>query len=317
MPLIPSDYQPIFPLRNGHLNTIYSTLFRKLAPLPFERKRIETADDDFLDIDFLKNGNGKIVVLCHGLEGSSASKYIQASSELLHGNGYDVAAMNYRFCSGELNRQLRTYHSGETEDLNTVVNYVLPDYDEIYLVGFSLGGNLVLKYVGEEVYPIDQKIKAVVGVSVLVDLHGASLELSKFKNRIYTKRFLKTLAKKMKLKHAQYPAHIDIDQMQHIKRLIDFDDHYTSAINGFKDAEDYYAQANSKQFLHQIKTPSLIINALDDPFLSTSCFPYEEARNNQHVNLMTPKYGGHVGFVSFGKKHYWHEQQLLRFIEAY
>ncbi len=315
MPLLPSDYKPNVLFRNGHINTIYASVFRKLEASSFTRKRIETQDDDFLDIDFLKNGNRKIVVLCHGLEGSSASKYIQATASLLNSNGYDIAAMNYRFCSGEINRQLRTYHSGETEDLNTLIDHILPDYDEIYLVGFSLGGNLVLNYIGEEVFPINPKIKATVGISVLVDLYGAALELSKLKNRIYTKRFLKTLAVKMKLKHKQYPNQIDIEQLKNVKRLIDFDEHFTSRLNGFRDARDYYAKTNSKQFLHQIEIPTLVINALDDPFLSKSCFPFEEARDNNYLNLMTPKFGGHVGFNALESKYLWHEEKILLFFE--
>ena len=315
MPIIESDYMPILPFRNGHINTIYSSLFRKPKLLSFDRKRIETNDDDFLDIDFLENGNKKIVILCHGLEGSSSSNYIQALGGLFNSNGYDIAAMNYRFCSGEINRQLRTYHSGETEDLNTVIDYVLPNYEEVFLVGFSLGGNIVLKYIGDGVYPIHPKIKAVVGISVLIDLYGAALELSKLKNRIYTKRFLKTLSKKIKLKHQQFPTQFNINQLKKVKKIIDFDEYFTAPINGFKNAKDYYNKSNSKQFLHKIKIPTLIINSLDDPFLSKSCYPYKKAINNKYLNLMTPKHGGHVGFISFSKKHFWHELQILKFIK--
>ncbi len=315
MPIIESDYTPILPFRNGHINTIYSSVFRKTDLLSFTRKRMETSDDDFLDIDFLEGGNKKIVILCHGLEGSSSSKYIQATGGLLHSNGYDIAAMNYRFCSGEINRQLRTYHSGETEDLNTLVSYVSPFYDEIYMVGFSLGGNIVLKYIGDGLYPIHPKIKATVGTSVLIDLYGAALELSKLKNRFYTIRFLKTLAKKIKLKHKQFPNRFNINQLKRVKRLIDFDEYFTSRINGFKNAKDYYDKSNSKQFLHKITIPTLLINALDDPFLSKSCYPFTEALNNNYLNLITPKFGGHVGFSSCRGKYLWHEQQILKFFE--
>ena len=143
MPVIKTDYKPSFFFKNRHINTIYSSLFRKTKPLSFKRKRIETLDEDFLDIDLIENGRKKIVILCHGLEGSSDSKYIQATAKLLSLNGYSVAAMNYRFCSGEINRQLVTYHSGKTDDLHLVIKYLLPNYDSVYLVGFSLGGNLI------------------------------------------------------------------------------------------------------------------------------------------------------------------------------
>ena len=138
MPVITNDYKPPLFFKNRHINTIYSSLFRKTKLPSFKRKRIETLDDDFLDIDLIENGSKKIAILCHGLEGSSDSKYIQATSKLLSLNGYSVAAMNYRFCSVEINRQLATYHIGKTDDLHVVINYVLPNYYSIYLVGFSL-----------------------------------------------------------------------------------------------------------------------------------------------------------------------------------
>lgn len=316
MPILSANYAPSFLFKNRHVNTIYSSLFRKTKPLSFQRKRIETDDKDFLDIDFLQKGNKKMAILCHGLEGSSASKYIMATAALLSANGYDIAAMNYRFCSGEINRQLITYHSGRTEDLHAVILNVLPDYEQLYLVGFSLGGNLVLKYKGDGIFPLSPKIKASVAVSVPVDLYGSAIALQRPENRLYTWRFLRTLSKKMYLKHQQYPEKVDLQLLKKVKKLIDFDDHYTSQLNGFKDARDYYAKANSKQFLSAIGKPTLLINAMDDPFLSASCFPYDEAKNNPHFYLMCPAYGGHVGFISKGD-FYWSEQQILRFIEQY
>lgn len=316
MPIITSNYAPPIPFKNGHLNTIYSSLFRRVNPLSFQRKRIETDDNDFLDIDFLQKGNKKMVVLCHGLEGSSASKYIMATAALLSANNYDIAAMNYRFCSGEINRQLITYHSGRTEDLHAVINDILPVYDELYLVGFSLGGNLVLKYCGDGIYPLHSKIKASVAVSVPVDLYGSAITLQRPQNRLYTWRFLRTLSKKIHLKHQQYPELVDVQLLKKVKKLIDFDEYYTSQLNGFKNARDYYAKASSKQFLSSISNPTLLINAMDDPFLSPSCFPYAEAENNSNFYLMCPYHGGHVGFVSRGD-FYWSEHQILRFIEQY
>ena len=311
-----NDYTPSFFFKNGHINTMYSSLFRKTKPLPYKRKRITTLDDDFLDIDLLENGSDKIVILCHGLEGSSDSKYIQASAALLAKSGYAVAAMNYRFCSGEINRRLVTYHSGRTEDLHAVINTVLPDYNAVYLLGFSLGGNLVLKYNGDGIYPLHPKIKASVAISVPVDLHGSSIKLQDLQNRLYTWRFLCTLSNKVRLKHQQFPDQVPIDRLKKVKKLIDFDEYFTAALNGFKNAQDYYAKASSKPFLKSISRPTLLINALDDPFLSESCFPNAEAQENPYFSLITPRYGGHVGFVSTGK-YYWSELEILRFLEEY
>ena len=185
MPIIATDYTPPFLFKNRHFNTIYSSLFRRIKPVAFKRKRLETSDDDFLDIDFIENGSKKIVILCHGLEGSSDSKYIQATAKILSKNGYSIAALNYRFCSGEINRQLITYHSGKTDDLHTVINYVLPNYDSVYLVGFSLGGNLILKYNGDGLFNLSSKIKASVAISVPVDLKGSSIALQRRENTLY------------------------------------------------------------------------------------------------------------------------------------
>ena len=316
MPLIETDYKPPLFFKNRHVNTIYSSLFRKTKPLSFKRKRIETLDDDFLDIDLIENGSRKIVILCHGLEGSSDSKYIQATAKLLSLNGYSVAAMNYRFCSGEINRQLVTYHSGKTDDLHNVINFVLPNYDSVYLVGFSLGGNLILKYNGDSLFSLSPKIKANVAISVPVDLKGSSISLKRCENVLYRWRFLRTLSKKMHLKHQQFPNELDVAPLKKVKTLTDFDDFFTSKINGFKDAEDYYLKASSKQFIPNISKPTLLINALDDPFLSESCFPISEANENSNFFLMTPFHGGHVGFISKGV-FYWSEIQILNFLNSY
>ena len=316
MPVIKTDYKPPLLFKNRHINTIYSSLFRKTKRLSFKRKRIETLDDDFLDIDFIENGSKKIVILCHGLEGSSDSKYIQATAKLLSLNGYSVAAMNYRFCSGEINRQLVTYHSGKTDDLHLVIKYLLPNYDSVYLVGFSLGGNLILKYNGDGLFSLSPKIKANVAISVPVDLKGSSISLKRCENVLYRWRFLRTLSKKMHLKHQQFPNELDVAPLKKVKNLTDFDDFFTSKINGFKDAEDYYLKASSKQFIPNITKPTLLINALDDPFLSESCFPIVEAKENSKFNLMTPSYGGHVGFISKGA-FYWSEIQILNFLNSY
>ena len=316
MPLIETDYTPPFLSKNRHFNTIYSSLFRRIKRIPFKRKRIETSDNDFLDVDLIDNGSKKIVILCHGLEGSSNSKYILATAKLLSKNGYSIAAMNYRFCSGEINRQLITYHSGKTDDLHTVINYVLPNYDAIYLVGFSLGGNLILKYNGDGLFALSSKIKASVAISVPIDLKGSSISLQKRENKLYNWRFLRTLSKKMYLKHNQFPKELDINPLKTIKNLTDFDEYFTSKINGFKNAQDYYFKASSKQFICNISRPTLLINAKDDPFLSQSCFPINEAKNSLNFYLMIPKYGGHVGFISKGD-FYWSENQILKFIDRY
>ena len=207
------------------------------------------------------------------------------------------------------------YHSGATDDLETIIHHYEADYSEIALVGFSLGGNLVLKYCGENGSQLNTKISKVTATSVPVDLGAGSINISQRHNYIYQKNFLQSLTKKIKAKHQQYPDDIDLSLLKKIKTLYDFDDYYTGPVHGFKDASDYYNQCSSKQFIKDIKIPCLILNALDDPFLPQECYPHKEAKDNKHVQLLTPTYGGHVGFVSKGES-YWDEKVINQFLNS-
>lgn len=316
MPLIQEDnYRPAFPFQNGHLNTIYPALFRKRHQLPWKRQRLTTPDDDFVDVDCLKKDNRRLAILCHGLEGSSDSQYILGTADLLFKNGWDIAAVNHRGCSGEMNRQVQMYHSGATDDLHQVVQFFEKDYDEVGLVGFSLGGNMSLKYAGEGRADFPKKIKKVVAVSVPIDLSACSQELRKKSNWIYDRRFLIRLGKKYHLKHEQHPEIYDLKYLKKVKTLWDFDEWITSRVHGFNGAEDYYAKCNSLQFLENIRVPALILNAQDDPFLAPSCFPKKLVGKNEYVHLLAPRFGGHCGFTTWGKKNYWEEERIKEFLE--
>ncbi len=320
MPIIQEvDYKPKFWLRNGHLNTLYPYLYRKTTKVYTLRQRIETPDDDFFDVDWAIHAekSKKLVILCHGLEGSTESQYMLGTSYNLYNSGADIAALNFRSCSGEMNKQKVMYNSGWTHDLHHFIQSHTQGYEELYICGFSLGGNVTLKYVSDSIYPIDKRIKAVAAISVPCDLRACSVELLKKKNFIYAKQFLKTLLKKIELKHKATPDIIDISHLKKIKNLWDFDDYYSGPLHGFKNAEDYYAQCNSLQFLHNVKVPALLINAQDDTFLAPSAYPYEKARESDYLHLMTPKYGGHVGFSIPHQKSYWNEQKVLDFFIAH
>lgn len=311
------EYQPSFLFRNGHLNTVFTTLFRQTYDVPYQRERIPTLDNDFLDVDRLRNGHQRVAVLCHGLEGSAHAKYILALAHHLFQNGWDVAAMNYRTCSGEMNRQIRVYHSGATDDLETVVQHVEKDYDEMAILGFSLGGNLSLVYGGQKGEWILDKIRSIAVFSVPTHLSSCSQKIKHYSNFIYEFRFLHSLRKKVKLKAEQFPDIYTDEKLERVKTLYDFDDVFTGPIGGFKDAEDYYTQCSSAQFIPDIRVPTLLVNALDDPFLSDLCYPHEEVNQNEFVQMMTPKYGGHVGFVQPSKGTYWSEEIGLAFINSH
>ena len=303
------------PLRNGHVNTIFPPLFRQTVRPGFVRKRFNTHDDDFLDIDWLEQGKKRLAILCHGLEGSSDSQYIHGTARLLYEGGWDIAAINYRSCSGEMNKQLHLYHSGATVDLHTVVEAITGAYTTVALVGFSLGGNLVLKYTNDGLYTLSDKIKVVVAVSVPMDLAGSAVALLRRQNIIYQRRFLKSLRVKVLEKHRQYPEEVPLADLQRVNNLRDFDDYFTAPIHGFADAADYYAKCSSLPFLHHVQLPTLVINAQDDPFLSETCFPVAMAKASEALHLLMPRYGGHVGFSLPGETFYWEEQQILNFVE--
>ncbi|MEO5603142.1 MAG: alpha/beta fold hydrolase, partial [Cyclobacteriaceae bacterium] len=192
-----AEYLPPFFLFTSHLETIYPALLRRVAIIPYTRERIQTPDDDFLDLDWLMKDSDKVVIISHGLEGNSERPYIKGMAKALHDQGFDVVAWNFRGCSNEMNRQLRFYHSGATDDLETVIQHITrhKNYKKIFLVGFSLGGNLTLKYLGER--PVGALIKKAVVFSVPMDLKSSCEKISTPGNRIYSSRFLKSLKKKV------------------------------------------------------------------------------------------------------------------------
>ena len=315
MPLIESNYKPPFWAKKSFVSTVFSGLARIVNGLEQTRERIDLNDGVFLDLDwsYSSGRSNKVVILLHGLEGHAQRPYITGPAKLFNENGIDACAVNFRGCSGEPNRLYRSYHSGATEDLEAVIEHILSlnKYRDIYIKGISLGANMALKYVGErDSFP--KEIKAVVAVSTPCSLKGSCDELLSLKNKHYAIRFLDHLKKKLKPKLYQFPDILTVDDFNSIKSLIDFDHIYTSKAHGFQDAYDYYDKASSLQFLPNIKVPSLIINALNDSFLSHECYPVKEAKNNPNLYLEMPKYGGHVGFIDKNNVYY-NEKRALEF----
>jgi predicted alpha/beta-fold hydrolase len=316
MPIVKSTYKPSLIFRNGFVSTVYSGLGRTVKGVNQERERITLSDGDFLDLDwsFSKEKTNKLIILLHGLEGNAQRPYMLGAAKLFNENAIDAVCVNFRGCSGEPNLKYRSYHSGATEDLEDVINNILQTkhYSELYLKGFSLGGNQVLKYLGErEVIP--KEIRAAIAISVPCFLKGSSDELHTFKNILYHNRFKKHLKEKLKDKLIQHPENISLKEINSINTLIDFDDIYTSKAHHFKNALDYYEKSSSLQFLPNIKIPTLIINALNDSFLSPKCYPVKEAKENANLFLEMPKYGGHVGFVDKNNLYY-NEKHALEFV---
>ncbi len=281
----------------------------------YTRERIDTPDDDFLDLDWLRRGSDSVVIISHGLEGNSSRAYIKGMAKALFANGYDVVAWNFRGCSEEMNRQLRFYHSGATDDLHTVVKHVIEKkYKSISFVGFSLGGNLTLKYLGEcDQHPLIDKAAV---FSVPLDLRTSCEKISLPSNRVYSNRFLRSLKTKI-LRKSQFHRELETTNLERIKTLAEFDDMYTAPLHGFNNAIDYYDKCSSLNFLRSIKRPTLIVNTLNDPFLSAECFPRVLTKDHPFVRLQILSRGGHVGFAQFNKNGlYWSEQRAVSFLQG-
>ncbi len=245
------------------------------------------------------------MIVSHGLEGNSQRPYVLGMVRAVNDLGLDALAWNFRSCSGEMNRRLRFYHSGVIDDLQTVIAHALTvgRYSEIILVGFSMGGNQILCYVGQEASNLPSEISQAITFSVPLDLKSSAKALAGGTNGIYMRRFMRSLKEKIKTKAAKFPGQLKTDFLSDIKTFKDFDDAFTAPIHGFHDAADYWQKCSSKQFLHTVPIPTTIVNALDDPFLGPACYPYNEADANPKINLYTPTHGGHVGFAKLKRRY--------------
>ena len=326
MPLITSSsYRAPWCLKPGHIATIYTALYRRAPEFGAERQTIETPDGDFVDLDvhevdakkYGDSGSSPIVILLHGLEGSADAHYVRAMSAACHAEGWGSIRVNLRGCSGRPNQTERSYHSGASHDLQTVVEWAEKRYPEasFAVVGFSLGGNICLKYLGEGIRR--PSVAGGVAVSVPCDLNGSSVVLAKRVNRVYMNRFMKDLVEKLELKNRNLGTQFDITAFRKMKTFAEFDGAYTAPVHGFESADDYWTKASSLQFFHKIDVPTLLINALDDPFLSEACFPTKVAEKSEFFHLETPKHGGHVGFLTsfWQRDRGWQEQRVVEFLK--
>lgn len=311
-----SNYKPPFYYRNGHVSTIYSGRIKKTIVPDYKRERLELPDGDFLNLDYKINSNSrKAIILCHGLEGDSRRAYNNTCANFFLKKDFSVFAWNNRSCGGEMNRLPRFYHHGITEDLQSVITYVLSQgFTEIYLTGFSLGAAQVMNYLGKN--SVDQKIKGAVAVSAPVQLKSCSEKLKKGFNRVYLNVFTKKLKRKFLEKAKQYPDIIDLKRIPEIRTFDEVDEYFTAPIHGFKDRNDYYEKASPDYTMKNIKTPVLIINAQDDPFLGEDCYPVEFAKNNEFVYLETPKFGGHCAFPLAHSPYSWTDLRAYEFFNS-
>lgn len=315
MPVVQSTFAPPRWLANGHIQTILPAVWPRRMAVPYVRERLELDDGDFLDLDVLDAGHSRVAVISHGLEGSSGDVYVRSLATVLAGRGWDVVAWNYRGCSGEPNRLPRSYHSGDTDDLARVINHASRGGRRVALVGFSLGGNLSLKWAGER--PAYPGVVAAVGISAPVDLASSAAKLDRHPaNHVYLRRLIARLEKKIRAKAIRFPAHVRSSDLVGVHGFAELDDRFTAPMHGFRDARDYWTKSSARPFLPAIRVPALLLNALDDPFLAPECFPFPEAASSGSFSLETPSTGGHLGFIECAwARHHWAEWRVAEFLD--
>ncbi|HSJ15714.1 MAG TPA: hydrolase [Longimicrobiales bacterium] len=315
----PRPFRPARGLRGAHAQTIAGRVLRRAALPPLRRERIELPDGDFVDLDAIaaRDENAPLVLLLHGLEGSARRGYAIGAYRELARHGLRAVGMNFRSCSGEPNRGARFYHSGDTGDLRFVVGLLRARCPDVPLgaIGFSLGGNVLLKYLGET--GAEAPFDAAVAVSVPYDLAAGAdaLDASRI-GRLYARLFLRSLIAKADTKAALLADRCDLARVRAARSLREFDDAATAPLHGFANAADYYARSSSRGFLERIRIPTLLLHAADDPFLPAAAFPAREIAANPYLRALLTERGGHVGFIegSVWAPRFWAEQHAAGFL---
>ncbi|TAF74608.1 MAG: alpha/beta fold hydrolase [Bacteroidetes bacterium] len=306
------NFNPFFLFKNPHIQTIIPAIF-DFIKVNYIRFRIKTPDQDFLDIDTLISNNQNAVVLIHGLEGSSNSHYIKRIAKKTS-KTHDVFALNLSGCSGEDNQNLYAYHSGKIADLEVLINYISTNYTykSVTIIGYSLGANLALKYLGEKSKNTPILIKKCIAISTPLDLSICADIIDNQKISFYKNRFLKSLLNKVERKKTKFNLQFDFENAHKINTIRAFDDWYTAKVNGFANAEDYYQKNSAIGFIEKITIPTFLISAKDDPFLNNSIFIKPQ---NQLISCIYLPFGGHVGFWSFdfGIK-FWIDEKIISLI---
>lgn len=320
-----SEFKPAWWLKNAHLQTVYPALLRKSAPVNTSRERLTTPDQDFLDIDYCGDGGQALVILLHGLTGSSSSLYISGLQSALSTHGFRSAALNFRGCSGESNNTSRCYHSGETGDIDFLYQTLRNRHPTlpIAVVGFSLGGNVLLKWLGEQAGKLDLFAATAVSVPLLLD--KCATRLDQGFSRIYRNSLLVELKQYLHDKHshlletgndAEAAKLSALGSLSGITSFWQYDDSVVARLYGFNSAADYYNRSSSRPFLQAIKVPTLVIQADDDPFMTPDVLPHTGELSDT-VELEITSGGGHVGFISGNtpfKPDYWLEHRIPAFL---
>jgi predicted alpha/beta-fold hydrolase len=316
-------FRPAWWLPGPHAQTIAGRYLRRPGRISFRRERVETPDGDFVDLDFPLTGppDGPVVLLLHGLEGSARRGYAIETYRALARVGIRAVGLNFRSCSGELNRTARFYHSGDTADIRLIARLLAGRFPDVPrgAIGFSLGGNALLKYLGEEGEAAGGVLSAAVAISVPYDLGAGADALDRTRmGRVYTRVFVRPLLAKATAKAALLDGACDLERMRAARSFRAFDDAATAPLHGFAGAQDYYDRSSAHGFIGRIRIPTLLIHSADDPFLPAASFPAEAAAANPQVSTIMTGAGGHVGFVEGApwRPRFWAETEAARFFAA-
>jgi hypothetical protein len=314
----PRRYRPPWWYRGRHLQTIWGPLFRRRRHPPLRRERWPTPDGDFLDLDWAGAGPGPIVVILHGLEGSSRSHYAAGLLAEATASGWRGGVLHFRSCSGELNRVPRLYHAGETSDLDWLVGRLIErePATAIGLIGVSLGGNVALKWLGERGEQAPAQVRGAVAISTPFDLSACARVLDRGVNRrLYTASFLRTMKAKVRAKAHLYNGQLDLTAALEARTFELYDRLVTAPLNGFRDERDYWTRASSGPLLGRIRRPCLLINALNDPFVPPASLPGERLSDAPWLETAFVDEGGHAGFLEgpWGGRS-WAEREAVRFL---
>ncbi len=314
------SFKSPFWLPGGHLQTIYPYFFISFPPLIYRRERLETPDGDFIDLDWMDGPpDAPLVALFHGLEGSSQGHYAKSLMHHLRQKSWRGVIPHFRGCSGEPNRLPRAYHSGDSDEIDWILRHLRTSNPKnaLYAAGVSLGGNALLKWLGERQEEALSIIDASAAISAPLDLATAGQVLDQgFNKATYTRHFLKTLKQKAERKFHLHNMQVNHAAIQAAATLYAFDDAFTAPLHGFQNADDYWLKASSKPYLPYIQVPTLVMNALNDPFMPASSLPASDEVSKM-VTLEYPAEGGHVGFVSgpFPGNLNWLPQRIMAFFE--
>ena len=309
-------FKPAWWCRGPHMQTLWPYLFRRTPRVKLRRERLELPDGDFLDLDWTSNSHGPIVIVLHGLEGSSDSKYARGLLKAVHNHGWRGVVMHFRGCSGEPNRLPRSYHSGETTDLAYVVNLLRNRESEtpLFVAGFSLGGNVLLKWIGET--GKQAPIKAAVAVSVPFLLGESAKRLDQGFSRVYQWGLMRSMRNAVAEKRRRMKLPLKIQDLSKLKTFWDFDEHVTAVLHGFAGADDYYHRSSSRQYLKGIQVPTWIVHSCDDPFMTDAVIPLGGELSSA-IEFDLYDSGGHVGFIGGTlpwRPEYFLEDRILEYL---